>query len=92
MMTIRINHTSVSEDEVESSGIRPNHDGTFQLMKSVKINEDEEADCFVSHRTSKEPIIIRWGNESSYTEGKKYHLIFELYIVIISTFYRFAFV
>ncbi|KAK2917143.1 hypothetical protein Q8A67_001517 [Cirrhinus molitorella] len=58
IMTIRKNHTPVPE--TESTGIRPNHDGTFQLMKSVEISKDEEADCFVSHRTFKEPIIIKW--------------------------------
>ncbi|KAL1246732.1 hypothetical protein QQF64_034338 [Cirrhinus molitorella] len=58
IMTIRKSHTPVPE--TESTGIRPNHDGTFQLMKSVEISKDEEADCFVSHRTFKEPIIIKW--------------------------------
>ncbi|XP_059415066.1 uncharacterized protein LOC132149684 isoform X1 [Carassius carassius] len=61
-MTVRKNHTSVCEEEVESTGIRPNHDGTFQLRKSVEINEDEkdEYDCFVSHRTFKS-IIMKLG-------------------------------
>uniref|UniRef100_A0A8C2ITP3 Ig-like domain-containing protein n=1 Tax=Cyprinus carpio TaxID=7962 RepID=A0A8C2ITP3_CYPCA len=61
-MTVRKNHISVPEDEVESTGIRPNHDGTFQLRKSVEINEDEkdEYDCFVSHRTFKS-IIMKLG-------------------------------
>ncbi|KAK2917150.1 hypothetical protein Q8A67_001524 [Cirrhinus molitorella] len=58
IMTIRKSHTPVPE--TESTGIRPNHDGTFQLMKSVEISKDEEANCFVSHRTFKEPIIIKW--------------------------------
>ncbi|KTF73645.1 hypothetical protein cypCar_00047870 [Cyprinus carpio] len=59
-MTIRKYRTSLCENEVESTGIRPNHDGTFQLRKSVEINENEksEYDCFVSHRTFKEPVIV----------------------------------
>ncbi|RXN25234.1 MHC class I antigen [Labeo rohita] len=62
-LNIRKYRTSLPEDDVESTGIRPNHDGTFQLRKSVKINEHEEAyDCIVLHRTLKEPIIITWGN------------------------------
>uniref|UniRef100_A0A672SCK5 Major histocompatibility complex class I ZAA n=1 Tax=Sinocyclocheilus grahami TaxID=75366 RepID=A0A672SCK5_SINGR len=54
--------TSLPEDEIESTGIRPNHDETFQLRKSVEINENEksEYDCFVSHRTFKEPVITQW--------------------------------
>uniref|UniRef100_A0A672KBI6 Ig-like domain-containing protein n=1 Tax=Sinocyclocheilus grahami TaxID=75366 RepID=A0A672KBI6_SINGR len=61
-MTIRKHCTSLPEDEVESTGIRPNHDGTFQLRKSVEINEDGKAeyDCFVSHRNFKS-IIIKVG-------------------------------
>ncbi|XDV32818.1 hypothetical protein PO909_003527 [Leuciscus waleckii] len=62
MMTIRKYRTSLPENEIESTGIRPNHDGTFQLRKRVEIKEDEKAeyDCFVSHRTIKEPIIVKW--------------------------------
>uniref|UniRef100_A0A673MCA7 Immunoglobulin C1-set domain-containing protein n=1 Tax=Sinocyclocheilus rhinocerous TaxID=307959 RepID=A0A673MCA7_9TELE len=54
MMTIRKYCTSLPEDEVESTGIGPNHDGTFQLRKSVEIQENEKAeyDCFVSHRNA----------------------------------------
>uniref|UniRef100_A0A8C1SEH1 Ig-like domain-containing protein n=1 Tax=Cyprinus carpio TaxID=7962 RepID=A0A8C1SEH1_CYPCA len=62
MMTIRKYRSPLPEDELESTGIRPNHDGTFQMKKSVIIQEDEKAeyDCFVAHRTLKEPVIIRW--------------------------------
>ncbi|XP_048046467.1 zinc-alpha-2-glycoprotein-like isoform X2 [Megalobrama amblycephala] len=62
MLTIRKYRTSLSDNEVESTGVRPNHDGTFQLRKSVDIKEDEKAeyDCFVSHSTLKQPIIEKW--------------------------------
>ncbi|XP_048046207.1 H-2 class I histocompatibility antigen, Q10 alpha chain-like [Megalobrama amblycephala] len=62
MMNIRKYHTSVPEDEIESTGVRPNHDGSFQMRKSVEIKKDERADydCFVSHSTFKEPVIIKW--------------------------------
>ncbi|XP_048014451.1 H-2 class I histocompatibility antigen, Q10 alpha chain-like [Megalobrama amblycephala] len=62
IMNIRKYRTSLPEDETESSGIRPNHDGTFQMRKSVEIKEDEnvEYDCFVTHRTLKEPIITKY--------------------------------
>ncbi|XP_051745340.1 major histocompatibility complex class I-related gene protein-like [Ctenopharyngodon idella] len=61
MMTIRKNHEPLPEDEIESTGIRPNHDGSFQLSKSVDIKEEEkdEYDCFVSHKSIKEPIIAK---------------------------------
>ncbi|XP_073677709.1 H-2 class I histocompatibility antigen, Q10 alpha chain-like [Garra rufa] len=59
---IRKYRTSLPEDEIESSGVRPNHDETFQWRKSVEIPEDEKAeyDCFVSHSTLKEPVITKW--------------------------------
>uniref|UniRef100_A0A8C1SGE5 Ig-like domain-containing protein n=1 Tax=Cyprinus carpio TaxID=7962 RepID=A0A8C1SGE5_CYPCA len=68
MMTIRKYRSPLPEDELESTGIRPNHDGTFQMKKSVIIQEDEKAeyDCFVAHRTLKEPVIIRWDGKSQY--------------------------
>ncbi|CAM4724001.1 unnamed protein product [Leuciscus chuanchicus] len=62
MLTIRKYRTSLPDNEIESTGTRPNNDGTFQLRKHVDIKEDEKAeyDCFVSHRTLKEPIIVKW--------------------------------
>ncbi|CAM4312390.1 unnamed protein product [Leuciscus chuanchicus] len=50
------------KDEIESTGIRPNHDGSYQLRKSVEFNKEERDgyDCFVSHKTLKEPIIVKW--------------------------------
>ncbi|XP_050961571.1 BOLA class I histocompatibility antigen, alpha chain BL3-7-like [Labeo rohita] len=59
---IRKYHTSLPEDEVESTGVRPNHDGNFQLRKSAGIEEDAEAeyDCFVTDRTLREPLIIKY--------------------------------
>jgi len=64
MMIIRRYRTPLPDDEIESSGVRPNHDGSYQLRKSVEIKEEErdEYDCLVSQRTLKEPIIIKWGN------------------------------
>ncbi|XP_050961776.1 H-2 class I histocompatibility antigen, Q10 alpha chain-like [Labeo rohita] len=61
-MTIRKYCTSLPEDWTGSTGIRPNHDGTFQIKKSVEIEEGEisEYDCFVAHSTFKEPIINKW--------------------------------
>uniref|UniRef100_A0A672KYK8 Ig-like domain-containing protein n=1 Tax=Sinocyclocheilus grahami TaxID=75366 RepID=A0A672KYK8_SINGR len=62
VLFIRKYRTSLPEDETESTGIRPNQDGAFQLCKSVEIQENEKAnyDCFVAHRTLKEPIITKW--------------------------------
>ncbi|XP_059355688.1 H-2 class I histocompatibility antigen, Q10 alpha chain-like [Carassius carassius] len=71
IMAIRKYRTSLPENEVESTGIRPNHDGSYQMRMSVEINKDEEAeyDCFVSHKSMKEPVIIKWGQQKTTTES-----------------------
>nr|XP_055074960.1 zinc-alpha-2-glycoprotein-like isoform X6 [Misgurnus anguillicaudatus] len=70
-LVIRKYRTSLPENEIESTGVRPNHDGTYQLRKSVKIAEDEKADydCFVSHITLQEPIITKWDGKCSDCSG-----------------------
>ncbi|KAK9978741.1 hypothetical protein ABG768_020480 [Culter alburnus] len=62
LVIIRINRIPVYETEY--TGVRPNHDGSFQMRKSVEIKEEERADydCVVTHRTLKGPIINKWGN------------------------------
>uniref|UniRef100_A0A8C1BC60 Ig-like domain-containing protein n=1 Tax=Cyprinus carpio carpio TaxID=630221 RepID=A0A8C1BC60_CYPCA len=62
MLTIRKYRTALPENEIKSTGIRPNPDGTFQIQKSVEISEDEKAeyDCFVFHSNITAPIIIKW--------------------------------
>ncbi|XP_051991816.1 zinc-alpha-2-glycoprotein-like isoform X5 [Xyrauchen texanus] len=54
-------------DHVNSSGIRPNGDETFQLRISVEIhrNETEGFECRVNHISVKEPVKIKWGGECS---------------------------
>ncbi|NP_001077014.1 major histocompatibility complex class I ZCA precursor [Danio rerio] len=65
ILTIRKYRTTLPDNDLDSSGVRPNQDGTFQLRKSTNIYEDEKAeyDCYVNHRTLKEPIIVRWNGE-----------------------------
>ncbi|XP_037398315.1 class I histocompatibility antigen, F10 alpha chain-like isoform X5 [Pygocentrus nattereri] len=63
-VTLRVRkfRTSLPEHLLTSSGVRPNDDGTYQLRKSVEIQEDETAeyDCYVNHSTLEEPIIKQW--------------------------------
>ncbi|XP_056612029.1 major histocompatibility complex class I-related gene protein-like, partial [Triplophysa dalaica] len=60
-MIIRKNKSLMPETEIESTGVRPNHDGTYQIRKSVEIVENEKHyyDCFVTHTTLKE-AIVKW--------------------------------
>ena len=63
VVSLRKFRTSLPEHLLTSSGVRPNDDGTYQLRKSVEIQEDEKADyyCYVSHSSLKEPVK-QWGN------------------------------
>ncbi|XP_036419075.1 class I histocompatibility antigen, F10 alpha chain-like isoform X2 [Colossoma macropomum] len=61
-MSVRKFRTSLPEHLLTSSGVRPNDDGTYQLRKSVEIQEDEKAeyDCYVTHSSLDKPIIKQW--------------------------------
>uniref|UniRef100_A0A4W5PUH2 MHC class I-like antigen recognition-like domain-containing protein n=1 Tax=Hucho hucho TaxID=62062 RepID=A0A4W5PUH2_9TELE len=50
-----------------STGVLPNDDETYQIRMSVQIPEaDKETyECYVDHRTLKEPIVEKWGEVCS---------------------------
>uniref|UniRef100_A0A8B9JF56 Ig-like domain-containing protein n=1 Tax=Astyanax mexicanus TaxID=7994 RepID=A0A8B9JF56_ASTMX len=62
-MSLRKFGTEIPDHLITSSGIRPNHNGTYQLRKSVEIQEDDSADfnCYVTHSSLTEPVIKQWG-------------------------------
>ncbi|KAM9419500.1 major histocompatibility complex class I-related gene protein-like isoform 2-T2 [Salvelinus alpinus] len=49
-------------DGVQSTGVLPNDDDTYQIRMSVQIPEaDKETyECYVNHRALKEPIVVKW--------------------------------
>ncbi|XP_049328764.1 uncharacterized protein LOC103041334 isoform X2 [Astyanax mexicanus] len=61
-MSLRKFTTSLPDHLITSSGIRPNDDETYQLRKSVEIQEDDPADydCYVTHSSLTEPVIKQW--------------------------------
>ncbi|RXN13005.1 MHC class I antigen [Labeo rohita] len=63
-LTIMKNQKHLPDDEIESTGVRPNHDGSYQMRKSVEIKDEEKAvyDCSVQHRNLRQPILIKVGN------------------------------
>ncbi|XP_037398204.1 H-2 class I histocompatibility antigen, Q10 alpha chain-like isoform X3 [Pygocentrus nattereri] len=65
VMSLRKSKSSLPEHLLTSSGVRPNDDGTYQLRKSVEIQEDEAADydCYVTHSTFEEPITKKWDTD-----------------------------
>ncbi|KAG9281389.1 H-2 class I histocompatibility antigen, alpha chain-like, partial [Astyanax mexicanus] len=61
-MSLRKFSTEIPDHLITFSGVRPNHNGTYQLRKSVEIQEDDSADyyCYVNHISLTEPLNIRW--------------------------------
>ncbi|XP_065102351.2 zinc-alpha-2-glycoprotein-like [Paramisgurnus dabryanus] len=68
MLSIRKNEKSLPEYELESTGVRPNHDGSYQLRKSASIREEDVADydCYMTHRTLEYPKIIKLSDGPEY--------------------------
>uniref|UniRef100_A0A4W5PUF7 Ig-like domain-containing protein n=1 Tax=Hucho hucho TaxID=62062 RepID=A0A4W5PUF7_9TELE len=68
LMHIKKNGVLLTEhDGVQSTGVLPNDDETYQIRMSVQIPEaDKETyECYVDHRTLKEPIVEKWGEVCS---------------------------
>lgn len=65
-MEIRRDQTPVPEEQLNSHGLRPNADGSFQLMKSLQILPSGRShyQCVVKHQTLTEPLISSWGNDN----------------------------
>ncbi|XP_066525068.1 zinc-alpha-2-glycoprotein-like isoform X2 [Hoplias malabaricus] len=61
-MRLRRFTTSLPDHLLTSSGVRPNGDGTYQLRKSVDVQEEDTAgyDCSVEHSSLQEPEIKPW--------------------------------
>ncbi|CAM4640023.1 unnamed protein product [Leuciscus chuanchicus] len=59
-MEIRHDQTPVPDDQLNSEGIRPNADGSFQLKKSLEIlpSERSQYQCVVKHQTLTEPFSV----------------------------------
>ncbi|XP_049329109.1 class I histocompatibility antigen, Gogo-C*0101/C*0102 alpha chain-like isoform X5 [Astyanax mexicanus] len=66
----RRSSSPLSEDLITSSAVRPNDDGTYQLRKSVEIlgAEKDQYECYVTHRTLKEPVIKKLGGAPIHTD------------------------
>ncbi|XP_029587655.1 major histocompatibility complex class I-related gene protein-like [Salmo trutta] len=63
VMHIKKNEVLLTKhDGVQSAGVLPNDDETFQIRMSVQIPEaDKETyECYVHHRALKEPIVVKW--------------------------------
>ncbi|XP_067865859.1 class I histocompatibility antigen, F10 alpha chain-like isoform X2 [Heterodontus francisci] len=48
--------------ESQSSGVRPNHDGTHQIQKEIEINagEEDQYSCQIDHSSLAEAKLYQW--------------------------------
>ncbi|XP_030644533.1 H-2 class I histocompatibility antigen, Q10 alpha chain [Chanos chanos] len=72
-ITLLIRKNRIRLAETEPQNVMPNGDGTYQLRKSVEIPESEKADydCWVNHRTLKEPKISVWDGKCGNCDGDR---------------------
>ncbi|XP_066526006.1 H-2 class II histocompatibility antigen, A-S beta chain-like [Hoplias malabaricus] len=70
-MRLRRFTTSLPDHLLTSSGVRPNGDGTYQLRKSVDVQEEDTAgyDCSVEHSALQDPVIKPWDGTYSGSSG-----------------------
>ncbi|XP_030645121.1 major histocompatibility complex class I-related gene protein-like [Chanos chanos] len=65
-MNIRKNRIQLSDEKLNSTGTRPNGDGTYQLRKSVEIPDSEKADYDSNGHTGD---VIEGRNSTNVTEA-----------------------
>ncbi|XP_060706362.1 class I histocompatibility antigen, F10 alpha chain-like isoform X2 [Hemiscyllium ocellatum] len=53
--------------ETQSSGVRPNHDGTHQIQKEIEINagDEDQYSCQIEHSSLAEGKLYQWENQKS---------------------------
>ncbi|XP_066523366.1 zinc-alpha-2-glycoprotein-like [Hoplias malabaricus] len=70
-MRLRRFTTSLPDHLLTSSGVRPNGDGTYQLRKSLDVQEEDTAgyDCYVEHSSFNVSVIKPWERKHSDSSG-----------------------
>ncbi|XP_038672225.1 class I histocompatibility antigen, F10 alpha chain-like isoform X1 [Scyliorhinus canicula] len=69
--------------ETQSSGLRPNHDGSHQIQKEIEINagDEDQYSCQIEHSSLAEPKLHQW--EFPGNSGGRTHLEIIIGSVII---------
>ncbi|XP_059495518.1 class I histocompatibility antigen, F10 alpha chain-like isoform X2 [Stegostoma tigrinum] len=72
--------------ETQSSGIRPNHDGTHQIQKEIEISagDEDQYSCQIEHSSMTEAKLYQW--ETTGNRGERIHLGMILGILIAAVF------
>ncbi|XP_066525871.1 H-2 class I histocompatibility antigen, alpha chain-like isoform X2 [Hoplias malabaricus] len=84
-MRLRIFTTSLPDHLLTSSGVRPNGDGTYQLRKSVDVQEEDTAgyDCSVSHVSFSEAVITPWDGSCSHCRDRRVTVAIVVVILLV---------
>ncbi|XP_051729157.1 hereditary hemochromatosis protein homolog isoform X1 [Ctenopharyngodon idella] len=84
-MEIRHNQTPLPDEQLNSDGIRPNADGSFQLMKSLEILPSERAQyrCVVEDQTVIEPQFIRGNHDSKRKDEGNVLLLLLIGLIVV---------
>ncbi|XP_059495543.1 popy class I histocompatibility antigen, alpha chain E-like isoform X4 [Stegostoma tigrinum] len=68
--------------EIQSSGIRPNHDGTHQIQKEIEISagDEDQYSCRIEHSSLAEAKLYQWENPGNGT--RHLHLEITGFVII----------
>ncbi|XP_066525074.1 class I histocompatibility antigen, F10 alpha chain-like [Hoplias malabaricus] len=85
-MRLRRFTTSLPDHLLTSSGVRPNGDGTYQLRKSVDVQEEDAAgfNCYVEHSSFSRSVIKPWDGEHSDSSGVNGVIIGAVVVVFVA--------
>ncbi|XP_048059225.1 BOLA class I histocompatibility antigen, alpha chain BL3-7-like isoform X2 [Megalobrama amblycephala] len=83
-MNIRL-YRNILEDQ--TSGIRPNDDGSFQMRISVKIdcNHEGSYDCLLIHSSLTEPVSVKWDGSCFDCETELFLALYNISSSSVST-------
>ncbi|XP_072406428.1 class I histocompatibility antigen, F10 alpha chain-like isoform X1 [Chiloscyllium punctatum] len=72
--------------ETQSSGVRPNHDGTHQIQKEIEINagDEDQYSCQIEHSSLAEAQLYQWENlKSNWLHSHLGSLIASMVILLV---------
>ncbi|XP_072406471.1 class I histocompatibility antigen, F10 alpha chain-like isoform X1 [Chiloscyllium punctatum] len=72
--------------ETQSSGIRPNHNGTHQIQKEIEINagDEDQYSCQIEHSSLAEAQLYQWENlESNWLHSQLGSIIASMVILLV---------
>ncbi|XP_051727525.1 zinc-alpha-2-glycoprotein-like isoform X1 [Ctenopharyngodon idella] len=81
-MFIRLDRTKL---KCQTSGIRPNDDGSFQMRIGVKIDRNLKGsyDCLLIHSSLTEPASVEWDGQCIDCKMSRWHIITGVTVIVV---------